>query len=303
MSWFGNIVGQINEEMYNTSKKLINELPGSQIKHEDSAFVTGDTIIFRSNHGVVTGKITGIKRIGDIANARTKEGQDANEKVIAFSVNNVNSRGKTVEKETFRRFTDPNVYACKEWLAPILHFTNETSLYPGKGNIIAYEMGGNGVEITFKGEKKQLPNVLCVVIKETTKGRKHYYNHDNGEYLGTLDYSAERQGASRVLGQRGVAKPVVADINSVTKYHNLFFPLAEEWVIFTKRGDVYAWNLDEAEYIGAMCPWLQNMEAKWATADGSKIYQSLNPFRKNGEFPPITPVQVPQEFKHLFQDK
>lgn len=290
-TWFRQIVNEVLGD-----NEVTTEDPHYPIKHYASAFKPGDILVFRNAQGNCAGKITRIEGDGE-------------NRILFYQRLGLNKWGKPFG-ESWLNSNSPNVYACRSWLPVLKHYHDnfnpggKSLSLPNNGKV-AYETS-NDLVVTGQGKTINVPNgVECIVLKDPGSNKSYYYKYDDASYLGVLDVSDMMKEKSKYLGKNGDSTPILANIDQVTKLPGVYFPLAEEWVLPNIKNikKNCAWNIDEAEWIGAMCPWLQHMDAFWAKPDGS-FKGVLNPFEKNNfNIPPVRAFQVPQEFQHLFSKK
>ena len=267
MSWFGNIVGQVNEAyMAPDSFEQVKYIP-----RNETAFRPGDTIFYlRSGAQKITGKNTGyFYGVVDSVDGGT----------IVFREKNPD--GTLSNKPRSTKFDNKNVYYCLSWRKPV-----ETS-GAWKNGPTSYKVGyevSNKLSLYDKKNKqngkKQFSvedGKLFVVVHLIALGYKEYYDYTTGEYVGTVDVQAMNISNTVLACKKGTTEPIKIKLGNFNESMYGVIPTEFQNSAVLKIGNKTAWNFKHVIGIGYICPWLKEMNAPWSEP-GADTVKVCNPF-------------------------
>ncbi len=260
MSWFGNIVSQLNEVYYGNRE---NGDPTKVVKmpHDTSAFAPGDVVFYVKNtgHGVEN-------RYGTID--KVEDGR-------VFFVDN------TTKKMGFRDLNSSHLLHCRSWIKP----AQESGVLGGSINdyMISYVMS-DGLKVSDKHTPnpndvlKEVPGGMrLIVVWCKTKGYKMYYKWPDGEFVGALNVGAMHRSNTLVACKKGTSEPTTVYAGKYNASQYGVIPEEFQGSAVLKIGNKKAWNFKHVIGIGYICPWLKDMDAPWSEP-GSDTVRVCNPF-------------------------
>lgn len=261
MTWFEKILNEdnFNRNIFDTSSEqggddTIAGPKTTSVPHEANAFRVGDIVTYTKNtgHGVIypKGKITSV------------------------TPQRVKIDGK-FERDIYKQARINPQLCCDSWIQAI-----ENCKLERRKVLVSYETS-TGMQVTRKGETVDIPEgVELVVLLDRASQRKYYNKWENGScpangYYGFVDVKAQNLSNNRLMIKRG-------DVNHVHKvnaggtgfdasqYTEIPKQFASLVFLTDRTGKFYAWNYNKVNGVLALCPWLRDVEAPWATVYGNK---------------------------------
>lgn len=261
MSWFGNIVGQVNEA-YKTPESIENV---KFIPRNETAFIPGDTIYYyyrqQYRYGVVNSVQNGI-----------------------VSYNEKLPNGELRSKPQTISIGNTNLYYCTSWLKPVDASGAWKLGNPRETYAVGYEKPSN-LKLYNKKVPKDDANrfvqteegKLYIVVHLKGLGYKEYYDYSTGEYIGTVDVQAMNISNTVLACKKGTTEPIKIKLGNFNESMYGVIPTEFQNSAVLKIGNKTAWNFKHVIGIGYVCPWLKEMDAPWSEP-GSDTVRVCNPF-------------------------
>ena len=259
MSWFGNIVEQVNEAY--KKPESIEEM--KYIPRNNTAFIPGDTIYYYYRN---------VYRYGLVNNV---------ENGVVSYYEKLPDGGLSKKPQTIS-IANKNLYHCISWLKPVEEcgaWQMDQKLYN-----VSYEKPDN-LKLYNKKVSKDNENRfvqvdggrLFVVVHLKTLGYKHYYDYKTGEYVGTVDVQAENISNSVYACKKGTSEPVKIKLGTYNTSQFGVIPTEFQNSAVLEIGNKKAWNFKNVIGIGYICPWLKEMDAPWSEPGADNVVV-CNPF-------------------------
>jgi hypothetical protein len=264
MSWFGNIVGQVNEA-YKTPES-IEKL--KFIPRNETAFIPGDTIYYYYREVYRYGMINSVEN-GIVSYNEKLPNGDLRSKPQTISIGN------------------NNLYHCTSWLKPVeISGAWQLPGNPKENYVVGYEKPNN-LKLYNKNAPKDDANrfvqteegKLYIVVHLKKLGYKEYYDYSTGEYVGTVDVQAMNVSNTVLACKIGTTEPVKVKLGKYNTSQYGVIPTEFQNSATLKIGKDYAWNFEHIIGIGYVCPWLKDMKALWSEPGANKAI-FCNPFEE-----------------------